>query len=102
MVATRTEKRKNGNSLIMLHKLTFDVNWPVASQLCNNSPSYLVCQNLWRQIISFCGCVTFELSICVQWSKLLYYPSHFDRVSVEKQFLWGCFIYQIISAICFQ
>jgi hypothetical protein len=102
MVATRRERRKNGNSFIMMHKTTFDANWPVVSQLCNNSPSYLVCQNLWRQIISLYGCVTFELYICVQWSKLLYYPSLDDCVSGEKQLLWGCFIYQIITASCFQ
>jgi hypothetical protein len=102
MVATRRERRKNGNSFIMMHKLTFDANWHFASQLCNNSSSYFVCQNLWGQLISLCGCAIFELTICVQWSKLLYYPSHLDCVSVEKQFLWDCFIYQIISAISFQ
>jgi hypothetical protein len=101
-VAIRMERRKNGNSFIMMHKLTFDATCHVASQLCNNSSSYFVYQNLWGQLMSFCGCATSELTICVQWSKLLYYSTHLDCGSVEKQFLRDCFISQIISTNCFQ
>jgi hypothetical protein len=37
MVATRRERRRNGNSFPMMHKITFDANCHVFSQLCNNS-----------------------------------------------------------------
>jgi hypothetical protein len=102
MVATRRGRRKNGNSSIMMHKISFDANWPDVSLLCNYSTSYLVCQDLWRQTIPLYGYVTFEPYLCVQWCKLLYFPLLDDCVSGEEQLLWGCFIYQIISASCYQ
>jgi hypothetical protein len=93
MVVARRERRKNGSSFIMMHNLTFDANCPVSSQLCNNSPSYFVCQNMWWQLMSFCECATSELAISVQWSRLLSYSLQLDCGSEEKQFLWNCFIF---------
>jgi hypothetical protein len=80
------QKGKNGNSFTMMHKLTFDANCHFSSQLCNKSPSYFFCQNLWWQLKPFCGCVASELIICVQWCRLFSYSSHIDYGSVEKQF----------------